>query len=191
MCIPLPLLVIHILAIDLGIDVIPSLALSREPAEAGIMKELPRSVNERLFSGKVFLRSLYVGLIIATGAMIGCLNAWRAGGWYLGGPNPSDLVYLKGITMTFAGIVVGQIGNVIACRTNKISVFKTGVKSNKWIWIGIACQLAIISSIIYVPFLQAVFQTTSIDSIDWAYLALIALIVIFVEEMRKALSRRF
>jgi len=189
--IPLPLLVIHVLAIDLGIDVIPSLALSREPAEAGIMKELPRGVNERLFSGKVFLRSLYVGLIIAMGAMIGCLNAWRAGGWYLGGPNPSDLVYLKGITMTFAGIVVGQVGNVIACRTNKVSIFKTSVKSNKWVWVGIICQLAIVSSIIYVPFLQGVFQTTSIDLIDWAYLALIALIVIFAEEVRKALSRRF
>lgn len=188
--IPLPLLVIHVLAIDLGIDVIPSLALSREPAEIGIMEEPPRSVDERLFSGKVFLRSLYVGLIIATGAMIGCLNAWKAGGWYLGGPNPSDLVYLKGITMTFAGIVIGQVGNVIACRTSRVSVFKTSVKSNKWIWVGITFQLAIISSIIYVPFLQGAFQTTSIDLVDWIYLALIALLVIFIEEIRKAIARR-
>ena len=72
--IPLPLLVVQVLAIDLGIDVIPSLALSREPPEPGIMQERPRGIKERLFSGKVFMRSLYIGIIISTGAMIGCLH---------------------------------------------------------------------------------------------------------------------
>ncbi len=99
--------VIHVLAIDLGIDAIPSLALSREPVEAGIMQEPPRSVKERLFNRKVFLRSLYIGLIVAAGAMYGCLSAWSAGGWHLGmSLDPNDPVYLKGTTMTFAGIVV-------------------------------------------------------------------------------------
>ena len=76
--------VIHVLAIDLGIDALPSLALSREPVEAGIMQEPPRSVKERLFNRKVFLRSLYIGLIVAAGAMHGCLSAWSAGDWHLG-----------------------------------------------------------------------------------------------------------
>ena len=82
--IPLPLLVTQVLAIDLAIDVIPSLALSREPPEAGIMQEPPRSIKERLFTRKVLLRSVFIGVIIAAGAMIGCLNAWAAGGWHFG-----------------------------------------------------------------------------------------------------------
>ncbi|MCJ7423963.1 cation-transporting P-type ATPase [Candidatus Bathyarchaeota archaeon] len=188
---PLPLLVVQILAIDLGIDVIPSLALSREPAEAGIMQEPPRSIDERLFNSSVFLRSLYIGVIISIGAMFGCLMTWSQGGWHLGMHlDSSDPVYVKGTTMTFAGIVVAQVGNVLACRTNKVSIFKASLKSNKWIWFGIASQLLILSVIIYVPFMQGLFGTTAIGIADWVFLVILACIVIFAEEIRKWFARK-
>ncbi|HVP92698.1 MAG TPA: cation-transporting P-type ATPase, partial [Acidobacteriota bacterium] len=189
--IPLPLLVVQVLAIDLGIDVIPSLALSREPPERGIMQEPPRSVKERLFNAKVFLRSIYVGVIIAIGAMIGCLSAWAAGGWHLGMQLPTNsIVYMKGTTMTFAGIVIAQVGNVLACRTSKLSIFKTSISSNKWIWLGIASQISILSFLVYVPLMQTLFGTTALGLADWAFLAMLALIVIFAEEIRKWFTRR-
>ncbi len=189
--IPLPLLVVQILAIDLAIDVIPSLALSREPPEAGIMQDPPRSIKERLFTSKVFLRSLYIGIIIAVGAMIGCLSAWMAGGWQFGMPLSSDNpVYIKGVTMTFAGIVVAQVGNVLACRTSKVSVFKTKLTTNKWIFLGIVAQLSILSFLIYVPLMQQFFGTTPLGVRDWAFLASFALAVVFAEEIRKFLARR-
>jgi Ca2+-transporting ATPase len=189
--IPLPLLVVQVLAIDLAIDLIPSLALSREPPEAGIMLEPPRSLKERLFTSKVFLRSFYIGVIIAVGAMYGCLSAWMAGGWQLGMALPSDSqVYLKGVTMTFAGIVVAQVGNVLACRTNKVSIFKAKLSVNKWIVWGIVAQLAILCFLIYVPFVQPFFGTTALGAWDWAFLASLALIVVFAEETRKFFARR-
>ncbi len=83
--IPLPLLVVQVLAIDLAIDVIPSLALSREPPEAGIMQEPPRSIKERLFTRRVFARSLYIGVIIASRChdrMHERLDGWRLALWY-------------------------------------------------------------------------------------------------------------
>ncbi len=189
--IPLPLLVVQVLAIDLCIDVIPSLALSLEPPEYGIMQEPPRSMKERLFNAKVFLRSLYVGVIIAAGAMIGCLSAWSAGSWHLGMTLPSDsVVYIKGITMTFASIVFAQVGNVLACKTNKVSLFKTNPLSNKWIWLGIAAQISILSFLVYVPPMQRLFGTTALTWVDWAFLATLALIVIFAEEIRKWVARK-
>ena len=189
--IPLPLLVVQVLAIDLGIDVIPSLALSREPPEPGIMQEEPRGIKERLFNAQVFLRSLYIGAIIATGAMIGCLMAWQAGGWHLGMQQvPDEIAYAKGTTMTFAGIVVAQMGNVLASRTNKASIFKTSVKSNKWIWLGIASQITIISALVYIPILQRFFGTTGLGPYDWAFLGLLAGTVILAEEIRKLVTRR-
>jgi magnesium-transporting ATPase (P-type) len=188
---PLPLLVVQVLAIDLAIDVIPSLALSREPPETGIMQEPPRSVRERIFNAEVFFRSLYIGAIIATGAMLGCLNAWSAGGWRLGMQLPSDsIVYIKGVTMTFAGIVIAQTGNVLACRTSKVSIFKISLSSNKWIWLGIAAQVSIISFLVYVPLMQGLFGTTGLGVVDWAFLAVFACIVIFAEEARKWFARR-
>lgn len=189
--IPLPLLVVQVLVIDLAIDVIPSLALSREPPEAGIMQEPPRSVKERLFTTRVFARSIYIGVIIAIGAMIGCLTAWTAGGWHLGMPLlANDPVYIKGVTMTFAGIVVAQVGNVLACRTSKQSIFKTSIKTNKWIFIGIAIQLAILAVLVYVPFLQQFFGTTGLNLIDWIYLAGLAVVVVIADEIRKLISRK-
>jgi magnesium-transporting ATPase (P-type) len=189
--IPLPLLVVQILAIDLGIDVIPSLALSREPPEVGIMQEEPRSIKERLFNTKVFLRSLYIGAIIAAGAMVGCLSAWTAGGWSMGMQLPENSpIYIKGTTMTFAGIVIAQVGNVLACRTSKVSIFKAKHRSNKWIWVGIAAQISIISAMIYVPIMQRLFGTTALGLSDWAFLALLALIVISAEEIRKWFARK-
>jgi calcium-translocating P-type ATPase len=192
LAIPLPLLVVQVLAIDLAIDVIPSLALSREPPEAGIMQEPPRSIKERLFTRRVFGRSLYIGIIIAVGAMIGCISAWTAGGWQFGQSLASNSpVYIKGVTMTFAGIVVAQAGNVLACRTSKQSIFKTSLKTNKWIIAGIVSQISILAVLVYVPLMQHVFGTSALGVTDWIYLISLALIVVFAEEIRKFLSRRF
>jgi magnesium-transporting ATPase (P-type) len=199
---PLPLLVVQVLAIDLAIDVIPSLALSREPAELGIMEEPPRSIKERLFTRKVLLRSVFIGVIIAVGAIIGCLNIWAAGGWHIGMAVPSDWhfggslpnnnpIYLKGVTMMFAGIVVAQAGNVLACRTSKQSIFKTSLKNNKWIIVGIAAQLSILAFLVYVPIMNTYFGTQPLGIFDWAFLLSLAVIVVLAEEIRKFFSRKF
>jgi magnesium-transporting ATPase (P-type) len=188
--IPLPLLVVQILAIDLGIDVIPSLALSREPPEKGIMEEPPRSTKERLFTSRVLLRSLFIGVVTAIGAMYGCLSVWAAGGWSFGMSLPTDsLVYVKGTTMTFAGIVVAQVGNVLACRTSKQSIFRTSIKTNKWILFGITSQIGILALIVYLPFLQSLFGTTALGITDWMFLALLPFAVVAAEEIRKFFSR--
>ncbi|MCW4017854.1 MAG: cation-transporting P-type ATPase [Candidatus Bathyarchaeota archaeon] len=190
--IPLPLLVVQVLAIDLAIDVIPSLALSREPPEAGIMNEPPRSVKERLFTRRVLLRSVFIGVIIAVGAMIGCLSAWTAGGWQFGMPLATDdPVYIKGVTMTFAGIVVAQAGNVLACRTSKQSIFKTSIKNNKWILVGMTAQIGIMALLVYVPLMNQYFTTTPLGLSDWAFLISLAVVVILAEEIRKFFARRF
>jgi P-type Ca2+ transporter type 2C len=197
--IPLPLLVVQVLAIDLVIDVVPSLALSREPPEAGIMDEPPRSIKERLFTRRVLLRSVFIGVIIAVGAMIGCLNAWVAGGWQFGmkteqltaiGFFTSD-TYAKGVTMMFGGIVVAQAGNVLACRTSKQSIFKNSLKNNKWILIGIAAQLSIFAFLVYVPLMNVYFTTTPLTLGEWAFLLSLAVVVVLAEEIRKFFSRRF
>jgi sodium/potassium-transporting ATPase subunit alpha len=165
------------------------------------MLEPPRSVKERLFTKKVLLRSVYIGVIIAIGALIGCFNAWAAAGWHFGDPVPIDWHfngaspnnnpdYLKGVTMFFAGIVVAQAGNVLASRTSKQSIFKTSLKTNKWIIVGIAAQLAILALLIYVPLMNQFFGTVPLDLVDWGYLFSLAVVVVVAEEIRKFFSRK-
>lgn len=188
--IPLPLLVMQVLAIDLFIEILPSLAISREPAEPGIMNRPPRSVQEHLFDMKVLFRSLYVGIIISAGAMILCLNAWTAGGWRWGMMlDPSNPVYIKGTTMTLAGIVLGQVANVLSCRTNRVSMFRVGFSRNRWILWGILAQVGILATFIYLPWLQPIFGTTALNVLDWGYLLLVTASVIAAEEVRKLIIR--
>jgi len=85
---------------------------------------------------------------------------------------------------------VAQAGNVLACRTSKQSIFRTSIKHNKWIIIGIIAQLSILAVLIYVPPLQSVFGTTPLGWSDWVFLLGLAVVVVLAEEIRKFFSRR-
>lgn len=129
--------------------------------------------------------------------MYGCLAAWAEGGWHLGMSQSevaaftTTAAYTKGVTMTFAGIVVAQVGNVLAARTSKQSIFKTSLKTNKWIFFGIIAQLTILSLLIYLPPMQQLFGTTNLGLNDWIFLFALAVVVVIAEEVRKFFSRRF
>jgi phosphoserine phosphatase len=83
--VPLPLTVMEILAIDLGTDTLPALALSREPAEPGLMDRLPRRRGEGVISRGMLARSWgFLGLISATLVMAGFFLTLRHAGWQPG-----------------------------------------------------------------------------------------------------------
>ena len=54
---------------------------------------------------------------------------------------------------------------------------------------GIVFEVCLICAIIYVPFLQDLFQTASFDWKDWIFLVLIPFPVVLLEEIRKAIVR--
>jgi len=187
--IPLPLLATQVLAIDLGVDVLPSLALALEPPEPGTMMRPPHSRKERLFDASTLLRSLYLGGFVALAAMASCLKTWIAGGWTWGlRLLSSDPLYMKGTTMTFAGIIVAQIGSALSLRASRPS--RAASSANKWIWLGIAGQLTVTAAIVYVPFLQTIFGTVGLGLSDWVFLSLFPMVVVAIDRATKAHNRR-
>jgi magnesium-transporting ATPase (P-type) len=92
--------------------------------------------------------------------------------------------------MTLAAIVFCQVGMVLNCRTEAQSVFKVGLFSNKTVVQGIIFEILLINAIIYVPFLQNVFQTVPIGIKDWLFLIILPPLILFIEEIRKAVYRR-
>jgi magnesium-transporting ATPase (P-type) len=189
--IPLALIVMQILAVDLGTDILPALALGVEPPKEILMLQPPRSRKERLLNHDMIGRSLFLGAFECIGSMTGALTTWIAGGWVFGqAVIANSLLYRKGTTMTLAGIVMTQIGNVFALRTSRTSIFKVGFLSNKWVLVGILGELTIVSSIVYLPPLQQVFNTTTLEINDWIFLFLFAPILLFAEETRKFFMRR-
>jgi magnesium-transporting ATPase (P-type) len=190
--IPLPITVMQILAIDLGTDTLPALALGMGPSESDVMDRPPRSRSERLLNFGVIWRGyIFLGLIEAALVMSGYFWVLFAGGWQLGQSLPfTDPLYLEATTMVFAGIVTSQIGNLLGCQTTRTSTFKVGVFKNKWIIRGILFEVAVVLSIVYIPYLQSIFGTTGLGIYQWLYLISFIPIMFFAEELRKYVVRR-
>jgi len=189
--IPLPLTVLQILAVDLGTDMIPALGLGTEAPEPGLMDRPPRPRRQRLFSLRVFLRSyLFLGLLEAVLSLAAYFWAYTVRGWTWGTPMAaSGPVYQAATTMALAGIVACQVGNVLACRTDRASIFRVGLTSNRVVLWGILTELVVLTVLIEVPFLQSVFGLVPLGWSDLALLPLFPLILLGAEEVRKACVR--
>jgi Ca2+-transporting ATPase len=190
--IPLPLAIVGILLIDLIIEIPPSLALTIEPPEPGIMERLPRKKENRLFNLKSLARSWYIGTFVGIIALIWCLYAWSQSGWSIGQPTITDNVaYLRGTTMIIVGIMAGQLGMLIATRTNIKSTFSVSLRHNKWLLIAIFVEFIILFAVVYIPFLNPIFNTIAIHPLEWIFLYSIVPLVIIFEEGRKFILRKY
>jgi len=179
----------QVLAIDLGIEVLPSLALGLEPPESGTMMRPPRSRKERLFDSSTILKSLLLGGFASILAIAVCIRTWTLGGWTWGQElSYVDPLYLKGTTMTFAGIVAAQIGSVLLLRARQPST-SDGFKDSRWIFLGIAGQLAATSAIIYIPTLQQIFGTVGIGVADWSLLLAFPIAIALISQAAKVYSK--
>jgi len=190
--IPVPITVMQILAIDLGTEILPALALGIEKPEPGVMDVPPRPKKKGVIDKTVLFRGyVFLGLLEAAAVLIIYYFVLYRGGWRPGvqlEPNDTTFtnpLHLEAITMLFLGIVVMQIANVFACRSDKHSVFKLGFFSNKLIFWGIAFELLFAGLLVYVPFLQKIFQTTAIGWTDWTILFIFSLLIFLAEEIRK------
>uniref|UniRef100_G3RT56 Sodium/potassium-transporting ATPase subunit alpha n=1 Tax=Gorilla gorilla gorilla TaxID=9595 RepID=G3RT56_GORGO len=167
---PLPIGTITILFIDLGTDIIPSIALAYEKAESDIMNRKPRHKNkDRLVNQPLAVYSyLHIGLMQALGAFLVYFTVYAQEGFL-----PRTLINLRvewekdyvndledsygqewtryqreylewtGYTAFFVGILVQQIADLIIRKTRRNSIFQQGLFRNKVIWVGITSQIII------------------------------------------------
>jgi calcium-translocating P-type ATPase len=193
--IPLPLTVLQLLAFDVGTETLPSLALARDPAEPGIMRRPPRSRSEGVISRPMLLRAwLFLGLIVAALSLGGFLYVLVDAGWHPGDPvgvgHHLHHAYLQATTMTFLGLIAGQIGTAFAVRTQRASLREVGVFSNRYLLLAIAAELALAALFVYAPPLQELLGTAGLPIKDLVLLAPYPLIVWGADELRRWLLRR-
>ncbi len=191
--IPLPLTIMQILAVDLGTDMLPALALGAERPTAEVMKMPPRSPHERLLDWRLLSRSyLFLGPIEAGAGLFGFFYVLKAGGWEWGEMLPSNnMLYMQATTACLTAIIITQIANVFACRSFRESIFTIGFFSNKLIFIGIAFEIALQIFIVYHPWGNLIFSTSPIGPEIWLVLTPFAITLFVTEELRKSIVRRF
>jgi magnesium-transporting ATPase (P-type) len=190
--IPLPLTIIQILAVDLGTDMVPALALGAEPPNPQTMKEPPRPRRERLLNFPLIARSyLWLGLLQAAAAISAFFLMLNLGRWHYGQAlSRHDPLYLRATTACLAAIVVMQIANVFICRSRRQSVFSFGLFSNRLILSGLVVEITMILFICYTPLGNLVFGTAPIPLAVWLFIIPFAVVALALEELRKAIVRR-
>lgn len=185
-----PISAVQILAIDLGTDVLPALALGAEPPEPDVMDRPPRSRSERLFSTAVMGRILFLGGIQALGVTAVFFWHIHASGIPWADIGEDDLVYQEAVTLVHAGIVLSQFFVALAVRTDRQSLLRVGLLSNPWLPAAGCFGIVLMACISYLPPLQALFNTAPLDPGDWALLAGLGALVLVAEELRKLWLRR-
>ncbi|MDP2239573.1 MAG: cation-transporting P-type ATPase [Burkholderiales bacterium] len=190
--IPLPLTIIQILAVDLGTDLLPALALGAEKPAPDIMQQPPRRRAERLMNWPLVVRAyLWLGMLEAAAAMAAFFFVLGAGGWRYGEIlAPADPLYLQATTACLAAIIVMQVVNVFLCRDPRESVFSVSLKRNYLIILSIIIELALILAIVYSAPGNAVFGTAPIAPEVWLFMLPFAVAMLMLEEGRKWCVRR-
>ena len=174
---PIPLLPIHILWINLVTDGLPALALSAEPAEEDVMRRPPRHPKESIFARGLGAHAVWVGLLMA--GIVLSVQGWsiRTGNahWQ---------------TMVFTALCLTQLGHVLAIRSEKQSLFRMGLFSNKYLLGAVALTFLLQMATIYVPFLNPVFKTEPLTMSELALTIALSSVVFFAVEIEKLFWRR-
>jgi potassium/sodium efflux P-type ATPase len=194
---PLALTVVQILAIDMGTDLLPSLALGIEKPEPTVMGRPPRRRSQSLLDGKLLLRSMaWLGGIETMLCYLGFFLTYQLAGYsiIIGGPAAvaaaPRTVYLLATTVFFAGVVACQAGNVLACRSETNGARRLGVFSNPYLLMGIVCEVVLIVITIYIPPVASKFDHLPLPLFYWVGLSLFAPILYALEKGRKFLVYR-
>lgn len=198
--VPQALTIMQVLAIDLGTDMAPALGLGGELPQASIMDRPPRKKEERILNKSLLIKAFLDYGLISTLLSLGIfflsvlfLFQGNGLGWdvlpTLNMTHPS--IWRVTTAVTFTAIVFCQIGAVFNCRTEKESVFKIGLFSNKSINIGILVELFVVALVVFIPWVnEMIFESEAItDWRIWLLILLLPLLVVGIEEVRKWMLR--
>lgn len=171
-----PLLPIQLLWINLVTDSLPALALGMEPVEHDVMDRKPRAKNESIFAHGVGV------MAILQGVMIGVLTLTA---YYIGTRTGIENAGIPlGETMAFAVLALSQLIHAFNIRSSH-SLFKIGFLSNKYMVGAYFASLALMLTVLFVPFLQSIFEVITMNSTEWAIVVALALAPLVVMEIVK------
>ncbi|MBI2286697.1 MAG: cation-transporting P-type ATPase [Nitrosomonadales bacterium] len=190
--IPLPLTIIQILAVDLGTDMLPALALGAEKPGPDTMRRPPRPRSERLLDWGILLRAyLFLGPLEAIAGMAAFFFVLHGGGWQYGAMLGFHAnLYLQATTACLSAIIAMQVVNVFLCRHPTMSTFGRGHRRNPLIWYGLGFELLLLVLIDYTPWGNALFGTAPPGVEVWLFIVPFGIGMLLLEELRKAAVRR-
>ena len=175
---------VHLLWINLITDCFPALALGLEKSEADIMKKKPRDPKEGIFAGGMGFDVFFQGAVVTVLVMISYLVGHRieSGAWEF--VNSAD-----GTTMAFLTLSMVEIFHSLNMRSRRGSIFKLN-SHNKLLYGAMVVSLILTTVVIEVPFIAKAFQFTPIDFTEYVIALGLAVLIIPIMEIVKAVQRK-
>ena len=175
---------VHLLWINLITDCFPALALGLEKSEADIMKKKPRDPKEGIFAGGMGFDVFFQGAVVTVLVMISYLVGHRieSGAWEF--VNSAD-----GTTMAFLTLSMVEIFHSLNMRSRRESIFKLN-SHNKFLYGAMVVSLILTTVVIEVPFIAKAFQFTPIDFTEYVIALGLAVLIIPIMEIVKAVQRK-
>jgi Ca2+-transporting ATPase len=174
---PLPLLPLQILWINLVTDGLPALALSVEPGEPDVMERSPHPPSENIFARGMGRHIAWVGFLIGLLPLVTGYLCWRGGNsaWQ---------------TMVFMILTLSQLSHAMAIRSGRFSLFSAGLFSNRAMFGAVALTFVLQLIVVYVPFMQQIFNTVPLRAGDLAICIGLSTVVFWAVEAEKWIVRK-
>ena len=175
---------VHLLWINLITDCFPALALGMEKSEADIMKQKPRDPKEGIFAGgmgfDVFFQGFIVTVLVLVSYLLG--HYVESGVWeFVDSPD--------GTTMAFLTLSMVEIFHSLNMRSRRGSIFTLPTK-NMFLYAAMIASLLLTTAVIEIPFLAGLFEFTPIDWNEYLIALGLAVLIIPIMEVVKAVQRK-
>jgi len=172
----LPVTALQILWINLVEGTLPSIALTLEKAEKDVMRRRPPKANASLFTPE--MRAIIFVISTVTDFILLGLFYWLLQG---------DLAYSQHHiqTIIFVGLGINSLMYVFSCKSLRKNIWQYNPFSNLWLVGSVALSFCMLLTVIYIPFLQGLFNTEPLNLFDWLLLGIFALANVALIELGK------
>ena len=174
MSLPMPFAAVHLLFINLLTDSLPAISIGMEKSNRDLLKDKPRGKNESILNKDFLLGIGFEGLLIAIFTMVA---------FYIGNPKETPLT---ASTMAFATLCLARLFHGFNCR-GKGSIFKLGVFSNKYVWYAFGVGLVLLNAVLFVPFLQNLFEVENLAFNQYVSIYVLAFIPTLIIQLKKVI----
>jgi Ca2+-transporting ATPase len=176
----LPILPLQILWINMTTAVLLGLMLAFEPIEPGNMHHPPRPSNQPIITTYLMAQLLIVGVLLLAGAF-GLFE------WAVQSGKRVEIARTLAVNV----FILGELFYLFNCRSLKYSVFKIGLFSNAWIWVGVSSMLLLQVLFTHAPFMNVIFHSAPLTLKEWALCTGVGVGIFIMIEIVKKINARF
>ncbi len=173
MALPMPFHAVHLLFINLLTDSLPAIAIGMEKSKKDLLKDKPRARNSSILSKDFIYEVAAEGLVIAVFTLMA---------FYIGLKTDSNVAS----TMAFATLCLARLFHGFNCRGDR-SIFSIGLFSNRYSWAAFGVGLLFLNSVLFVPFLQNLFEVSDLTGSQIGYIYLLAFIPTIIIQVVKVI----